>query len=171
MPKEMNELLRSYKLGQPIATIGHSIVIFKIDRGDSQAYNNAAFIMARKGGLAAAVNLYRQALRIDPRRRGTHFNLANALALRKDFNEAARHYQEALKIDPNFAEAHESFGRLLAAQGDDNRAIDEFRQALRLKPDFPEAHQSLPDLQGKARSKWMQSAIKFFNVAANSPTP
>ncbi len=154
MPKEMNELLRSYKLGQPIATIGYSILIFKIDRSDSQAYNNAAFLMVRKGGFAAAVNLYRQALRIDPRQRGTHFNLANALALQQDFTEAARHYQEALKIDPNFAEAHESFGRLLAAQGDDIRAIDEFSQALRLRPAFPEAHQSLSRIykrQGKIK--------------------
>jgi tetratricopeptide (TPR) repeat protein len=154
MPKELNELLRSYKLGQPIATIGYSILIFKIDRSDSQAYNNAAFVMARRGGLAAAINLYRQALKIDPRQRGTHFNLANVLALQQDFTEAARHYQEALKIDPDFAEAHESFGRLLAAQGDDNRAVDEFSQALRLRPAFPEAHQSLSRIykrQGKIK--------------------
>ncbi len=177
LPKEMNELLRSYKLGQPIATIGYSILIFKIDRSHSQAYNNAAFMMARKGGLAAAVNLYRQALRIDPRQRGTHFNLANALALQQDFTEAARHYQEALRIDPNFPEAHESFGRLLAAQGEDNRAIDEFLQALRLRPAFPEAHQSLSRIykrQGKLKEaiEHAEAAMRILkSLPANSPTP
>jgi len=177
MPKEMNELLRSYKLAQPIATIGFSILIFKIDRSDHQAYNNAAFMMARKGGLAAAVNLYRQSLKINPRWRGTHFNLANVLALQKDFTDAARHYQEALRIDPNFAEAHESFGRLLAAQGDDNRAIDEFRQALRLKTDFPEAHQSLSRIykrQGKIKDaiEHAEAAMRILkSLPANSTTP
>jgi tetratricopeptide (TPR) repeat protein len=177
MAKEMNELLRSYKLGQPIATIGYSILIFRIDRSDSQAYNNAAFLMARKGGLAAAVNLYRQALKIDPRQRSTHFNLANALALQQDFTQATRHYQEALRIDPNFAEAHESFGRLLAAQGEDNRSIDEFRQALRLRPAFPEAHQSLSRIykrQGKIKEaiEHAEAAMRILkSLPANSPTP
>ena len=154
MPKEMNELLRSYKLGQPIATIGHTILVFKIDRTDSQAYNNAAFIMARKGGLDAAVNLYRQALKINPAYRRAHFNLANTLALQRNFTEAARHYQEALKIDADFPDAHHNYGRLLAAQGEDTRAVDEFRHALRLRPDFPEAHQSLSRIykrQGKIK--------------------
>ena len=154
LPKEMNEWLRSYKLGQPIATIGHSILVFKINRDDSQAYYNAAFMMAREGGLAAAVNLYRQALKINPLHRHAHLNLGNALALQGNFAEATRHYHEALRIEPEFPEAHESFGRLLAAQGEDGRAVEEFRQALRLRPDFPEAHQSLSRIyrrQGKIK--------------------
>ena len=154
MPKEMNELLRSYRLGQPVATIGYTILVFKIDRTDSQAYYNAAFIMARKGGLAAAVNLYRQALKINPQHRHAHFNLANVLTMQRDFTEASRHYQEAMRLDANFPEAHHNYGRLLAAQGEDNRAIDEFHQALRLRPDFPEAHQSLSRIyrrQGKIK--------------------
>jgi tetratricopeptide (TPR) repeat protein len=154
LPKEMNEWLRSYKLGQPIATISHSILVFKINRDDSQAYYNAAFMMAREGGLAAAVNLYRQALKINPRHRHAHLNLGNALALQGNFAEATRHYHEALRIEPRFPEAHESFGRMLAAQGEDDRAVEEFRQALRLRPDFPEAHQSLSRIyrrQGKIK--------------------
>jgi 4-amino-4-deoxy-L-arabinose transferase-like glycosyltransferase len=131
LPKEMKDLLRSYKLGQPVATIGHSILVFKIDR-TSQAYNNAAFIMARKGGLAAAANLYRQALRIDARQRFSHFGLAHVLALQNDFAEATRHYQAALEIDPNFAEAHESLARLLAAQGNKEQALRHYQEALRL---------------------------------------
>ncbi|MBM4297899.1 MAG: tetratricopeptide repeat protein [Deltaproteobacteria bacterium] len=132
LPKEMQELLRSYKLGAPIATIGHSILIFRIDRTDSQAYRNAAFIMARKGGFAAAANLYRQALRIEPGQRATHYNLANVLALQKDFSAAAKHYRAALEIDPKFAEAHESFARLLAAQGKKEQALRHYQEALRL---------------------------------------
>lgn len=154
MPEEMNELLRSYKLGQPVATIGHTILVFKIDRADSQAYNNAAFIMARKGGLAAAVNLYRQALKINPLHRHAHFNLANTLAMQKEFTEASWHYLEAVRIDPNFAEAHHNYGRLLAAQGEDSRAIDEFQQVLRLRPSSPQAHESLSRIykrQGKTK--------------------
>ena len=154
MPKEISELLRSYRLGQPVATIGYTILVFKIDRTDSQAYYNAAFIMARKGGLAAAANLYRQALKINPAHRLAHFNLANVLAMQRDFTEASRHYHEAMRLDTNFPEAHHNYGRLLAAQGEDNRAIDEFRQALRLRPAFPEAHQSLSGIyrrQGKIK--------------------
>lgn len=177
MPGEMNEILRSYKLAQPIATAGHSMLIFKINRSDSQAYNTAAFVMARKGGLAAAVNLYGQALRITPGERGTHYNLANVLALQKNFPEAAEHYRAALRIDPSFAEAHESFGRLLAAQGDDNRAIEEFHAALQLKPAFAEAHQSLSQIykrQGKIKEaiEHAEAAVKILKSSpANSPTP
>jgi hypothetical protein len=132
MPQEMNDLLRSYRLREPVATVGHSILIFTIDRSDSQAYNHAAFVMARRGGFAAAANLYRQALKIDARQRSTHFGLANMLALQNDFTEAARHYQAALEIDPKFAEAHESFARLLAAQGNKEQALRHYQEALRL---------------------------------------
>jgi hypothetical protein len=176
LPKEMQELLRSYKLGAPIATIGQSILIFKIDRRDSQSYINAAFMMARKGGLAAAANLYRQALAIDRRQLAAHYNLANVLALQKDFPEAARHYREALGIDPNYAEAHESFGRLLAAQGDDRWAIEEFRAALALKPEFAEAHQSLSRIyrrQGKIKEaiEHAELAMKILQSQAAKPAP
>jgi tetratricopeptide (TPR) repeat protein len=170
MPREMMELLRSYRLGQPIATVGHTILVFKIDRTDSQAYNNAAFIMTRKGGLAAAVNLYHQALKINPAHHRTHFNLANTLAIQRNFAEAERHYREALRLNPDFPEAHDNFGRLLAAEGEDNRAIDEFQQALRLRPAFPEAHQSLSRIykkQGKIKEaiEHAEEALRILKTA------
>jgi len=175
MPKEMAQLLRSYNLGRPVATIGYSILVFKIDR-DGLAYDNAAFIMARKGGLAGAANLYRQALKLDPRRRTSHFNLANVLAQQEDFTEAARHYREALKIDPGFAEAHESLGRLLARQGDEQRALDEFRQALRLKPAFAEAHESLSRIykkQGKFKEaiEHAEAAVRILKTMPRDLPP
>jgi hypothetical protein len=41
-----------------------------------------------------------------------HYNLANALAPRKDWESAVAEYRLALERDPTFAEAHNNLGHV-----------------------------------------------------------
>jgi tetratricopeptide (TPR) repeat protein len=174
LPKELIEVLKPYRLKQPVAKIGYSILVFKLNRADSEIYNNAGVILAKKEGLSAAANLFRQALRMDPANDRAHFNLAKTLVSLRSLDEAGRHYQEALRINPGFPDAHHDYGRLLAAQGDDNRALEQFQQALHLKPDFAEAHESLSRLfrrRGNIEEaiKHSEEALRILKSARSGP--
>ena len=111
LPKELHEVLSPYRLERPFASIGYSILVFKLNPADSRIYDNAGVFMAMFDQLTVAANLFRQNLQINPANDRTHFNLAKTLVSQRNLEEAGRHYQEALRINPSFAEAHHDFGR------------------------------------------------------------
>ena len=176
LPKELIEVLKPYRLQPPVASIGHSILVFKPNLADSQVYNDAGVMLAKKEALNAAANLFRQSLRINPANERAHFNLAKTLVSLRSLDEADRHYQEALRINPDFPAARHDYGRLLAARGEENRALEQFQQALRLNPDFAEAHESLSRLlrrQGKIDEaiKHSEEALRILKAARSGPKP
>ncbi len=56
------------------------------------------FILARRGQLDSAIELFREALRLQPQLAEAHESLARALASQGKREEAIQHYQEALRI-------------------------------------------------------------------------
>ncbi len=98
LSEEQEEILRSYRLEQPVTTIGYSILIYKLDLTDPQVYHTMGYILARRGQLKGAVALFRQALRIQPESAEAHAALAQALAMQGKMDEAIRHHNEALRI-------------------------------------------------------------------------
>jgi tetratricopeptide (TPR) repeat protein len=90
--------LDSYKLGQPTESIGHSILVFKVDLSDANIHDKVGVILAGQGELNKATNLFRQALRIQPEFADAHIHLAQTLALQGNKDEAVQHYNEALRI-------------------------------------------------------------------------
>jgi hypothetical protein len=98
LPKDLAALLRSYALAEPLATIGHSILIYKLDLHDGRVFQNAATLAARKGALDAAISLLQKAIEVNPGSAEARQSLGRALARRGRFDEAARHYEEALRL-------------------------------------------------------------------------
>jgi hypothetical protein len=98
LPQDMVKLLASYRLAQPIATIGHSIFVFKLDLTDAQVYENAAFLAARKGATDIAASLLKKAIRLNPASANAHYALAQIFKRQGKLGEAAQHYQEALRV-------------------------------------------------------------------------
>jgi len=55
-------------------------------------------VLANRGRIDSAVELFREALRIQPDFAAAHENLARVLILQSKRSEAIYHYQEALRI-------------------------------------------------------------------------
>jgi tetratricopeptide (TPR) repeat protein len=91
----------------------------------------------------AAIDSYRQALKIKPEHADTHNNMGVALKDKGKLDAAIDSYKQALKIKPDYAEARNNIGNALKEKGELDAAIDSFKQALKIKPDFSEAHNNM----------------------------
>ena len=130
LSQEQQKILQSYRLKEPIAAIGHSILVYRLDLADPQVHYNVGFILARQGRLDIAADRLRQALRIRPDFAEAHFELGNLLSREAKLEEATRHYKEAVRIDPSSAGTHHNLAIALAEQGNLTEAIQHFRKAI-----------------------------------------
>ena len=94
-----------------------------------------------KGNAQAAVELYRQALKLRPRFAAAHLGLARALESQEDFDAALEEVEAARRDRPVYAEASAVEGRLLRSQADADGALAAYQRALREARGFqPEAY-------------------------------
>jgi len=163
LPTYMAELLASYGLGQPVATVGYSILIYKLDLANPRVYENAAVLTARKGALDRARLLLERALQIDSTSANGYFQMGRVSAQRGEWEDAAENFRKAVKIDPQLAEGYYNLGRILIAQGRVDQAIEKFRQTLHLKPNHADAHHGLA--QALARQGKVDEAARHYQEA------
>jgi len=107
------------------------------------AYNNLDNTLYEANRIPEAMDLFKQALRINPDNDAAYYNLGTALALTGRMSEAIDQYEQALRIKPNFAKAHNNLGNALLLTGRTSEAIDQYEQALLIRPNFAEAHGNL----------------------------
>ena len=107
------------------------------------AYNNLGNTLSEANRIPEAMDLFKQALRINPDNDAAYYNLGTALALTGRMSEAIAQYEQALRIRPNFAKAHNNLGNALLLTGRTSEAIDQYEQALLIRPNFAEAHANL----------------------------
>ena len=107
------------------------------------AYNNLGNTLSEANRIPEAMDLFKQALRINPDNDAAYYNLGTALALTGRMSEAIDQYEQALRIKPNFAKAHNNLGNALLLTGRTSEAIDQYEQALLIRPNFAEAHGNL----------------------------
>lgn len=98
-------------------------------------YHNLIGMVARQlpGQMARALQAYRRALELDPRRPDTLYNLGNLL---KDDNpeEAEEYYRRSLRLNPAAAACWHNLGIVLSSQGRHDEAIQPLQQSLCLDP-------------------------------------
>jgi tetratricopeptide (TPR) repeat protein len=99
------------------------------------------------GDLPGALVQYRKALEIDPRLRGVHYELGQAILLDSTsetaLREAEKHFRQALAEDPANASAYSRLGQIAALRLDFQAAITYYTRALSLRPGDAEAHVGL----------------------------
>ena len=83
---------------------------------------------------AEAVQLYRQAIQMQPDLWEAHFALADELAATGQFSEAGDEYAKVIQLQPTSALAHLDWGVMLARVGQYDDALKEFQETLRLEP-------------------------------------
>jgi len=110
-------------------------------RADSR--NNFGMSLQEAGQSEAAIQQFREAMRLNPDFAEAHYNLALVYEGAGQRQEAIRHWEEALRLEPDFPEAENNLGAALMAQGEVREAIDHYQQAVRLKPGFAGARYNL----------------------------
>jgi tetratricopeptide (TPR) repeat protein len=103
-------------------------------------------LYASRGDPEAALEHFREALRIDPRAGIARFNLAVSLQGLGRRDEAERLLRELVGQEPAQAEAWHALGHLAEARGARDEAQRCFERALGAWPAYADAHNSLANL-------------------------
>jgi len=97
-------------------------------------YLQARLLAAQGADLATAVQLFGQALKLDPDYVPGYLRLADALAQKGDLQAAEGAYRQALELDPDLARAHLGLGQILLRLGDAAKAATALERANALEP-------------------------------------
>ncbi|MHB8773183.1 MAG: tetratricopeptide repeat protein [Syntrophales bacterium] len=92
-----------------------------------------------------------------------HYNLANDLTRRAQFDTAVAHFQKALEIKPDYVNARYNLANALAISGRVDAAITHFQKVLEINPDYAEAFNYLGAID--ARRGQFAAAIARFQRA------
>lgn len=98
---------------------------------NARAHYNLGTLLAERGRLAAATELFEEAIRRDPSYVPPHVNLGMALYVQGRFAAAEQHYEAALSLQPFAPSAHNNMGTLRASQGRWREARFHFEQVIR----------------------------------------
>jgi len=183
---EPHNALAHYRLGavsEKLGAIDNAVRSYqealRLDPGQSEArqalegyYVNQGVMLRRNNQLAESVNMFQQAIRLNPSSANAHFELGQVLEQREQVNEAIAEYQEAIKADPDKSAAHTRLATLYTKQGQNERAVQEYQEVLRLNPQDPAAYHGL----GVAYSELgqrdqaitsLQQAVRFYLIAGH----
>ncbi|WP_263367500.1 tetratricopeptide repeat protein [Edaphobacter bradus] len=84
--------------------------VVKINKKDSEGWNNLGAIEYLEGRYNYAISNYKRAIKLDKNAASYHSNLATAYFDKKDFNSGRKEYEIALKIDPGMLQHHGTAG-------------------------------------------------------------
>jgi tetratricopeptide (TPR) repeat protein/peroxiredoxin len=107
------------------------------------AWNNLGVLDTREGDVAAAVEKFQQALKLNPRHLLSLNNLGSAYRSLKRWNEARETLKQAIAIAPDDPEANYGLGMVYAHANDTGKAYEYLQRALNARPDYPEALNNL----------------------------
>jgi Tfp pilus assembly protein PilF len=110
-------------------------------------YQVMAHEAARRGDTPAAIREYREALKINPKLPGLHFELAemlHSLPITAEISAQAKsEYEAALAQNPFDEKADLRLARMAEDDNDQKKAYDLYSRAVELQPDDPEASYEL----------------------------
>jgi len=109
----------------------------------ARTHQMMAHELARQGKADEAIANYREALKIDPKLPGLHFELAEMLnnsTIPNGRQEAESEYRAALAVNPLDEKSECRLGDLAALKGDPKAANEHYERALKLLPNDAEAN-------------------------------
>jgi tetratricopeptide (TPR) repeat protein len=113
-----------------------------VNPSSARLHQAIAHELAKRGDSAAAIENYREALKIDPKLPGLHFELAEMLSTLKTLEaqaEAESEYNAALDVNPSDAQAECRLGDIAAKRNDLQEAQGHYAKALALQPNNQDA--------------------------------
>ena len=140
------------------------------------AHLNLGAQLVRDGRRAESLQMFREALRLEPERAIGHANYGQALmdmGVRDGFEpgqlqEAIEYFEKALRVDPNWLPAQVGIAHALIRDRQTSRAREYLTQALSLRPDHGPALLAMGVLLIEDKD-WPQSQIYFETAALVMP--
>ncbi len=140
-PTDPSLLYTSYRIHSSL--MAESLLSLSLVAPDSaQLHQAIAHELQRTQDLAGTIRNLREALALDPRLPGIHFELAEALHASDDEKlhaEAVEQYKLAVETNPNDPKAASRMGDIEVESGDLAAGEKDYRQALKLQPDSTDA--------------------------------
>ncbi len=136
--------------------------VLAVDPNNANAFHLLGALANQLGQPERAIQLFRQAIAIDPQVTIFHFNLGTVLVSLRDFAGAADAYKLAVGLSPepdlmfHWARAAQQAGQL-------NVAASAYQRLLQLQPDRPEAYRELGIVQH--RQAQLDDAIMNLRMA------
>ena len=144
--EQLQSVLNLYTHGKLQQALSESSQMLERFPNSVVLYNIAGASNAGLMLFDAAIDSYKQALKINPDYADAYYNMGIALKDKGDLEAAIDNYKQALKIKPDYAEAYYSMGNALKDNGDPEAAIDSYKQALKIEPNYAKAKANLVEL-------------------------
>jgi len=137
-PESSDRILVEQVMGRTDKT-GQFVLDVEEPRDDADVVFQDAQSAEEAGDAAAAEQLYRRAMNLDPADPAAPFNLGNVLCAMGKSLEAETAYRAAVKADPRFAQAWYNLADLLDVQRRTKEAIACLDRALEAEPGYADA--------------------------------
>ena len=161
-----------YEAGQMYGKLSSQIYLhlMKVAPHTARGYQLTGGVAETDGNWQAAIDAYRQALKLEPELPNLHLRIA-ALTLEHSpdpeaWKQALEELGAELKVNPSNPEAEYEVGEAYRKHGDLEKAIPAFQRALRLQPEFVEARIALA--KALRQEKQTQQALAVLEPARDS---
>lgn len=124
------------------------------------AHNALGKAFETRGDLAQAEELYRDAVRIEPRYAVSQYNYGLILVALGKEDEALEHLAAAAKLDPNNADAQFNLGIFFLQKNRFTNAAQCFEATLKIRPNFATGHYRLGQALAK-QSQFSEAAVQL----------
>jgi cytochrome c-type biogenesis protein CcmH/NrfG len=167
-PTDTSLLYLSYRLYTDLADKA-MLTLALTTPNSGQMHQVMARELARHGDEAPAIANYREAIQIDPKLPGVHFELGSLLynsTGEKVQAEAESEFKAALAANPNDEKTQLMLGMIAAKRGDTKTAYNDYSRALQLQPDDGDANLEMAKLlvtmnQSERAQQLLEHAIQI----------
>ena len=141
--EQLQSIVNLYTRGQLRQALSESSQMLERFPNSVLLYNIAGAANVGLMHFDAAIDSYKQALKINPEYAEAYYNIGIALGEKGDADAAIDSYKQALKINPDYADAYNNMGIALNEKGDVTQAISSYNKALVIKPGYAEAFNNM----------------------------
>ena len=163
--KQLNSLISLYSEGQFQKAIDQANALSEQFPTAVVPHNICGAAKAALQKFDAAIEHYKQAIKIKPDYADAYNNMGISQQGKGDLEAAIESFNKALEIKHDFTEAYNNLGNTLQKKGDLESAIENYQQAIYLKPEHAETYYNL-GVAFKEKDD-LGSAIKNYEHAIN----
>ncbi|MFT4815503.1 MAG: tetratricopeptide (TPR) repeat protein [Pseudohongiellaceae bacterium] len=109
----------------------------------AEAYTNLGVSLQQRGDRDAAIDSFKQAVKIKPNYIEVYYVMGHAFREKGDLISSIDCYQQAVSNNPGNADALINLGAALQHNGELEAAIESYKQALKISPECAEAYNNL----------------------------
>lgn len=166
-PGNIDVLYAAYRIHADLANRARDALAL-LAPDSSRMHEVMAQHLVNEGDLSGAITQYRKALSIDPKLRGIHYELGEAILTDSTsdtaLQQAEKEFRTALAENPSDAGAEYWLGRVFARRLDFKSAMEHYSRALALRPDYVYAQIAMGE--ALMQMNQVQSALEHLLAAS-----